>query len=168
MTFKRKCFCRCPDGRSQGGPAAPRAAGSVKLGLGLGELCEMIGFLLPESSPRKSAKGAKVGGRSFVTEATERGHRGSRRRTADRQGGPAAPRAADRRGDALSRARSARPTPEKAFRGPHAVVRRLPSDSCAFCAASPPSVPFASAPDLRRAHDKSEPAASVLRLGEPD
>jgi hypothetical protein len=46
----------------------------------------------------------------FVTELTERGHRGSRRRT-EEGGGPAAPRAADRRGDALSRARSARPTP---------------------------------------------------------
>jgi hypothetical protein len=41
-----------------GGPCAPRAACSVKLGLALGELCEMVGFLLPEISRKK---GAEVG-----------------------------------------------------------------------------------------------------------
>jgi hypothetical protein len=41
----------------------------VKLGLALGVLCEMIGFLLPESSPRRGAKGARIGGRP--TEHTE-------------------------------------------------------------------------------------------------
>ena len=43
-----------------GGPCAPRAACSVKLGLALGELCEMVGFLLPESWPQKSARGAEA------------------------------------------------------------------------------------------------------------
>ena len=42
----------------KGGPAAPRAACSVKLGLALGELCEMVGFSLPEIG-RKEAQGAQ-------------------------------------------------------------------------------------------------------------
>ena len=64
----------------------------MKLGLGLGELCEMIGFLLPESSPRRSAKGARIGGRrtehwptehtepkeEFLQEGTERTEGGQR------------------------------------------------------------------------------------------
>jgi tRNA G46 methylase TrmB len=43
------------EGRSPGW--AGRSAGGLlcELGLGLGELCEMIGFLLPESSPRRGA-----------------------------------------------------------------------------------------------------------------
>ena len=120
-----------------------------------------------EAQKAQKAQTAQNRTRIFVTETTERGHRGSRRRadgrrilqeeiegteafsrggpaapraaegwpqrgakgakigdrgaTEDRQGGPAAPRAADRRGDALSRARSARPTPE----APNAARRFL-------------------------------------------
>ena len=53
-----------------------RSAGGLlgELGLGLGELCEMIGFLLPECWPQKSAKGARIGRRRterWPTEHTE-------------------------------------------------------------------------------------------------
>ncbi len=51
-----------------GGPAAPRAACSVKLGLALGELCEMVGFSLPEISREEAQKSES----EFVTETTER------------------------------------------------------------------------------------------------
>jgi hypothetical protein len=42
----------------------------VKLGLGLGELCEMVGFSLPEISREEAQKSES----EFVTEATEGGH----------------------------------------------------------------------------------------------
>ena len=67
----------------QGGPAAPRAACSVKLGLGLGELCEMVDFSLPKIGRKEAqeAQEAQEAETDFVTEATELGHRVGRRRT---------------------------------------------------------------------------------------
>ena len=62
----------------EGGPAAPRAADNGRQRIG-----------------REEVQKAQKTESDFVTETTERGHRVGRRRTTDRPGGPAAPRAAD-------------------------------------------------------------------------
>ena len=73
-----------------GGPCAPRAACSVKLGLALGELGEMVGFLLPESMPQKAQKAQKADGRRTTAAAGTKKPPGA--------GPPAARRAARRAG----------------------------------------------------------------------